>query len=44
MAGGLRKAGFDSLQNVVELGSCIPLIYSRRETIDGVTYSGIRSI
>ena len=36
------KAGFDSLQNVVELGSTIPLIYSRRETIDGVTYGGIR--
>lgn len=36
------KAGFDSLQNVVELGSIIPLIYAKRETIDGVTYGGVR--
>lgn len=36
------KAGFDSLQNVVELGSTIPLVYACRETIDGVTYGGIR--
>jgi hypothetical protein len=36
------KAGFDSLQNVVELGSTVPLIYSRRETFDGVTYGGVR--
>ena len=36
------KAGFDSLQNVVELGSTVPLVYSKRETIDGVTYGGIR--
>ena len=36
------KAGFDSLQNVVELGSTVPLIYSRRETVDGVTYGGVR--
>lgn len=36
------KAGFDSLQNVVELGSTIPLVYAKRETIDGVTYGGVR--
>jgi len=36
------KAGFDSLQNVVELGSTVPLIYARRETVDGVTYGGVR--
>lgn len=36
------KAGFDSLQNVVEIGSTIPLVYAKRETIDGVTYGGVR--
>lgn len=36
------KAGFDSLQNVVEIGSTIPLVYAKRETIDGVTYGGTR--
>lgn len=36
------KSGFDTLQNVVELGSSIPLVYANRETIDGVTYGGIR--
>ena len=36
------KAGFDSLQNVVEMGSIVPLIYARRETVNGVTYGGIR--
>ena len=36
------KAGFDSLQNVVELGSVVPLVYAKRETIGGVTYGGIR--
>lgn len=36
------KAGFDSLQNVVELGSAIPLVYAKRETINGVTYGGVR--
>lgn len=36
------KAGFDSLQNVVELGSTIPLVYANRETINGVTYGGVR--
>lgn len=36
------KAGFDSLQNVVELGSTIPLVFAKRETIDGITYGGVR--
>jgi hypothetical protein len=36
------KAGFDSVQNVVQLGSTIPLIYSNRQVIDGVAYGGIR--
>lgn len=36
------KAGFDSTQSVVELGSTIPIIYSRRETLDGITYGGVR--
>lgn len=36
------KAGFDSLQTVVELGSTIPLVYAGRETINGVTYGGVR--
>ena len=36
------KAGFDGLQNVVELGSLIPLVYAKRETVEGVTYGGVR--
>jgi hypothetical protein len=36
------KAGFDSVQNVVELGSVIPIVYANRQTIDGVSYGGIR--
>ncbi len=36
------KAGFDSVQNVVELGSVIPLVYANRQTIDGVSYGGFR--
>jgi hypothetical protein len=36
------KSGFDGLQNVVELGSIVPLVYAKRETIDGVTYGGVR--
>lgn len=36
------KSGFDSLQNVVELGSTVPLIYARREIVDGIAYGGIR--
>ena len=36
------KAGFDSVQNVVELGSVVPLVYANRQTIDGVSYGGFR--
>lgn len=36
------KVGFDGLQNVVELASVVPLVYAKRETIDGVTYGGVR--
>ena len=36
------KTGFDSVQNVVELGSVIPLIYSNRQKIGLVSYGGIR--
>ena len=36
------KSGFDSVQNVVELGSVIPLVYANRQIIDGVAYGGVR--
>ena len=36
------KSGFDSVQNVVELGSVIPLVYANRQVIDGVSYGGVR--
>jgi len=36
------KTGFDSVQNVVELGSVIPLIYSNRQKIGAISYGGIR--
>jgi len=36
------KAGFDSVQNVVELGSVVPIVYANRQTIDGVSYGGFR--
>ena len=36
------NAGFDSVQNVVELGSTIPLVYTNRQVIDGVAYGGVR--
>ena len=36
------KSGFDSTQSVVELGTTIPLVYARRETLNGVTYGGVR--
>jgi hypothetical protein len=36
------KSGFDSVQNVVELGSVIPLVYAKRQVIDGVSYGGCR--
>ena len=36
------KTGFDSVQNVVELGSTIPLAYANRQVIDGTAYGGLR--
>ena len=36
------KAGFDQLQNVVEMGSVVPLVYAHRETIEGQDYGGVR--
>lgn len=35
-------AGFDSQQNVVELGSTVPVVFANRETIGGITYGGVR--
>jgi hypothetical protein len=35
-------SGFDSVQNVVELGSTIPLVYTNRQEIDGIAYGGVR--
>ena len=36
------KTGFDSVQNVVELGSTIPLAYANRQVIGGTAYGGLR--
>ena len=36
------KAGISSSQDVVELGSTVPVVWCNRETIDGVTYGGVR--
>ncbi len=36
------KSGFDSFQNVVDMGSAIPIVYAKRETIDGRQYGGLR--
>ena len=36
------KSGFDSVQNVVNLGSVIPIVYAKRETLSGNRYGGIR--
>ncbi len=36
------KTGFDSVQNVVELGSVVPLVYSNRQRLDGISYGGVR--
>ena len=35
-------SGFDSVQNVVELGSTIPLVYANRRKVDNRTYGGVR--
>ena len=36
------KSGFDSFQNVVDMGSVIPIIYCNRHEIGGVEYGGLR--
>ena len=36
------KSGFDSVQNVVELGSTVPLAYANRQKIEGQSYGGLR--
>ena len=36
------KSGFDSVQNVVEMGSVIPIIYCKREEVNGEVYGGLR--
>ena len=35
-------SGFDSVQNVVELGSTIPLVYAKRQRIGNSNYGGVR--
>ena len=36
------RAGFNATQDVAALGEPIPVVYAHRETIDGITYGGIR--
>lgn len=36
------RDGFDSLQDTAPIGERMPIVFSLRETIDGVTYGGIR--
>jgi len=36
------KSGFDSFQNVVDMGSVVPIVYCNQEIINGVTYGGLR--
>ncbi len=36
------KSGFDSFQNVVDMGSVIPIVYCKRHEKGGVEYGGIR--
>ena len=36
------KSGFDSFQNVVDMGSVVPIIYAKQEVIGGETYGGLR--
>ncbi len=36
------KSGFDTVQNVVEIGSTIPIVYANRQLINGKYYGGIR--
>ena len=42
---GQRSAptsGFDTVQNVVEIGSTIPLVYANRREVGGTYYGGVR--
>ena len=42
---GKRSAptsGFDTVQNVVEVGSTISLVYANRREVDGIWYGGVR--
>jgi hypothetical protein len=36
------KQGISSTQDTVELGATIPVVWAHRETINGVTYGGVR--
>lgn len=36
------RSGFDSIQDVATIGSSIPLVYAKREIIDGQFYGGVR--
>lgn len=36
------RYGFDSQQDIATLGSIIPIVYARKETISGADYGGIR--
>ena len=36
------RYGFNSTQEIASLGDTVPIIYSLREDIDGVTYGGVR--
>ena len=36
------RAGFGSTQNVVEIGSVVPVVFAKREQLDGIWYGGVR--
>lgn len=36
------RYGFDSTQDIITLGSTIPVVYTLRETVSSVTYGGVR--
>lgn len=36
------RVGFDAIQEVAGIGAPIPVIYAKRETLDGYTYGGVR--
>ena len=36
------RSGFDNPQNVVELGSIVPIVFAKREVIDNKAYGGVR--